>query len=153
MRKTPWWELCGWLGVGVALGIVLGSIILRDARAPFPIPLATAALIGVFAAVLGWLGWDVRKMKKNQRTRLNPLVAARVAALAFSSSRGGAVLTGTFSLLALMYWHSGTSAYVSDQVIAACASAAASLILMAVGRIVESWCRTDSFPDAARDAA
>lgn len=147
MHRTPWWLILGWIGLGVCLGTLVGVFVLRDGSAPFPIPLATSVLILLVAAFIFWGGWQVRRIRKRQPARIGPLAAARVAVLAQSGSRGGALLFGAFAILAVLYNRSGSSDYVTAHVRAAAAAAVASAVLAFVGCLVESWCNVSGDDD------
>lgn len=94
-----------------------------------------------------WGGWQVRRIRKRQPARIGPLAAARVAVLAQSGSRGGALLFGAFAILAVLYNRSGSSDYVTAHVRAAAAAAVASAVLALVGYLVESWCNVSGDDD------
>ncbi len=141
MNRTAWWVLVGWLALGLCLGLLAGELMVN--HAPVAVPMGTGLVLGILAAVLAAVGWQVRRMKVGRPAKMSALGAARVLVLAFACSRGGSVLTGFFGALALVYLKVGGSGFVNAQLWALTVAAVASLVLAGVGLLVEHWCHVD----------
>ena len=145
------------LAFGLGCGLVFCAFTLGGGHAPWPIPLPLGVLILGFSAFLFAWGRRVKAMrekdrpeKKDQRRmrrRISPLQAARVAVLAQACSRCGAWLAGFFGLCAALFWRTGETSYVREQVLAAGLAAASSAVLTWTGWAVERWCIVDSDDD------
>ncbi|MCL2468076.1 MAG: DUF3180 domain-containing protein [Micrococcales bacterium] len=95
----------------------------------------------LIAAVVFALGWTVRQYQHGRRPNLDPVRAARTAALAKAASYTGALLLG---------WYGGQGLYlVTDLVVpgngrravVAALAGAAAIVLAVVGLVVERYCR------------
>lgn len=158
MGLTSIRTLAASLVFGLGCALVFCAFTLDEGRAPWPIPMPLGLVILGFAVVLFAWGRRVKAMGEKdapdkkpdagkQRRRISPLQAARVAVLAQACSRCGAWFTGFLGLCAVLFWRTGETPYVRDQVLAAALGAAASLILAWIGWVVERWCMVDSDDD------
>lgn len=152
MRTVTWWLLLGWFAVGVILGSGMAMFMLRDGREPPPFPVVAAAVPVVVLLILLWWGWQIRRYTAGKPSRLSAVAANRVAALALACSYSGVLLTGLFTLMAMLYWLSGSTEYIRGQVLSVGLTALASLGLAIGGLVVERWCRVDENDDELRGA-
>ena len=142
------------LAFGLGCGLVFCALTLSGGHAPWPIPLPLGVLILGFSAFLFAWGRRVKAMREKDqperkdqrrtRRRISPLQAARVAVLAQACSRCGAWLAG---LCAALFWRTGETSYVREQVLAAGLAAVSSAVLTWTGWVVERWCVVDSDDD------
>lgn len=131
MLLTACVAVAGWVVLSVAVGD--GAMLLQ-------VPTATVAVLVVMTLVLVLLGRPVRRWTRGDRTRrLDPLHAARVAALAVSAAWVGALVGGWYAAQALVVLPllEGTRLSTFGR---ATGAAAASLVLSAAGLMVRTWC-------------
>lgn len=111
--------------------------------------LITVAAVSVLCLALGW---RVRRdREKPPAARMDPLAAARTLVLGQSSGFAGVALAG---------WHAGVAVQVALRAGAeaptvgdAAVQAIGGLVLLAVGLVVERWCRIPPEEDAPDGAA
>ncbi|MBE6484468.1 MAG: DUF3180 domain-containing protein [Actinomycetaceae bacterium] len=140
MRRTPWWMLACCAVVGAALGALL-AIAMFAGRVPLVrLPLLLPVAIAAVAVFLLALGWQVRRRRAGKQSRLSALQCARVAVLAQASSRAGALLAGVVGAFTVACLQDRGSAYLHWQATASLWTAAASLLLVVAGAVVETWC-------------
>lgn len=140
MRLTSWSTLAL-----VALVSALVSWVVLDVAASAGILLTPSAWFTAVFLLLAsaWLlvrGRGVRRMVAGERTRMTPLLAARVVSLAKASSLTGSLLAGWF--VAQLVWASGNAAAPLNReiMVGALIDLGASLVLVGVGMLVEHWC-------------
>lgn len=119
-----------------------------------PVPWTGAAALGLLAAAL--LIWALLVRPRIRRAEgaepLDPLVAARTAALAMAASRTGAVVGGAYAGIAVLFAGLWSQPAGRERVIIAAAAVAASVALIAVALWLERICRLPD-PPADADAA
>lgn len=141
-----------WTVVAVAVAVLLGW--LAGLAAPSlgwgaPVVgrsgLITVTAVSVLCLVLGW---RVRRdREKPPAARMDPIAAARTLVFGQAAGFAGAALAG---------WHAGVALQVAARAGAgaptvreAALQAAGGLVLLAVGLVVERWCRIPPEGDAA----
>lgn len=141
MQRTRWQTLT-LLAVGVAAVTWLGfSVLAGRGGLPPQVPWLVAAVEVLIACVVFSMGWAVRQFLRGKRPTLDPIRAARTAVLAKASCYTGALLAG---------WYGGqTVVLVTDlathgnggRAVAAGIATVGALVLVAVGLVVEWFCR------------
>lgn len=112
-----------------------------------PVPLLSCVVVLLIAGAVLSLGWSVRQYTRGKRPGMDVLVAARTVVLAKASAYTGALLTGWYaghSLLALgdLQIEARRDLAVSGAVATVC-----TLLLIAVGLLVERWCEVPGDDD------
>ena len=149
MHRTRWQTLA-LLAVATALVVALLLRVLASRGfAPPPVPLLVAAVLLVIAGVVLSMGWAVRQYQRGKRPTLDPDRAARTAILAKASAITGALLTGWYGGQILVVAGDLDIASQRERAVAAAVAAVCSLILAAVGLVVEWFC---SVPPPSDDA-
>lgn len=134
---------------GLRIGIRDGSIT-RLPSLPWSLPAAIALVAaGVLAAAFGLRG---RLTGRRGAKPVDPLHAARMAVLAKACSHGGAVLAGVYAGLAGWVLPDLAPSARRVQFVMAVFSAAASVLLVVAGLVLERICRLPDPPEAERDA-
>jgi hypothetical protein len=137
--------------VSAAVGWGVARLVDAYANRTLPVPW-TAALVMVvlaFALLLWARSTRARLQRRDGTTPLDPLVAARTAALAMAGSRTGALVAGFYLGVAVSLAGSWGIAYVRDQVVAALVTVLCSVAVVAVALWLERICRVPpSSPDA-----
>ena len=139
--------LVGWLAAGVILGSGISMVILRGGGDPPHFPMACAFVLLVELVLLLWCGRQVRRFTSRQSSRVSAVTASRVAAFALAACYSGMLLLGLFAMLVMLYWTSGSTEYIRDQVLSVGLAALASFGLVIGGLVVERWCRLDDSGD------
>lgn len=138
-----------------AVGWLLVAAVDALAQRLVQVPWAAAVALGLMAFAL--LVWTLlarpRLLRKPGRPPLNPLVAARTAALAMAASRTGAGVFGFYAGVALGQLHAWDTPAGRDYVLAAAAAAIASLLLAGIALWLESLCRLRGDDDEGDAAA
>ncbi|MGG5172496.1 DUF3180 domain-containing protein [Pseudarthrobacter sp. J1738] len=148
------------VAIAGALAVVAWVVSLMAAKYSFStplLPLSALITVGVIAALTLILGLRILRWKNNpSKTRLDPILAARTLLLAQAAAYAGAVLFG---------WHAGIVldqlrflAYSSGQanVWSGLIMAGGGLVMVAVGLVVERFCRVppeDDTPSGGGDAS
>lgn len=140
MQRTSWSTL-GIIAVGTAGGsyIVLGA--LESSGTIVPVSGLSWLAILLIAVVVLMLGLSVRRLTEGKSTRLDAIRAARVAMLAKASSLAGTALAGYHGAQTLIAWTNISAPALRDHAVVAGAAAVACVVLVAVGMLVEHWCR------------
>lgn len=108
-----------------------------------PVPWTATVVMGVLAlALLLWaLGTRSRLSGRPGTRPMDPIVAARTAALAMAGSRTGAIVSGFYLGVALGLAPGWDVEYVRTQAIAAGVTSVVSLLVVAVSLWLERICR------------
>jgi hypothetical protein len=114
------------------------------------VPMAAGVALALVALAL--LAWGLLAKPRLQRASgkapMDPIVAARTAALALAASRTGAVVLGFYLGVAIALVPSLSTPAGREYAAAAVGAAVASLLLTVVGLWVESICRLPDDPDS-----
>lgn len=141
VRTRAWMLAVIWLPIAVGTFFILLSIFRRGWSIPRAMFEPGIPLI-VLAVALIWLGSAVKRLKAREKTWITPIGAARVAAGALASSRGGALLGGYFTgHLALVLLHLENEA-VAVHLWADVFSLACATFVMVAALWAESCCAT-----------
>lgn len=136
------------------LGWLLVAAIDQLAGRLLQVPLSAAGALALMALAL--LIWGLlarpRLERRPGREPLNPIVAARTAALAMAASRTGAGVGGFYLGVAIGMVPSLSAPAGREYAVAAVAAAVASVGLAAVGLWVESICRLRGDDDSGGPA-
>lgn len=141
IRRTHW---------QLVLGLVLGSagiswVVLEWwvslGRTPVPVSGAVAAVIVAFAVVLFALGRSVRRYVLGRSHTMTPLRAFRVLVLAKASVIAGAVQVGFFAANTVVVLGYSEAPGAQRLALTSGAAAAACVLLVVVGLVVEWFCR------------
>lgn len=110
----------------------------------YPLPALWIPLPPVLAAlVLLALGWQVRQLRDHKPSSIRPASAPVVAAAAKAGSVVGALVSGYYlGFLPLLATEAGLPGLLS-LVLRSLLCAAGYVALMAVGMVVERWCRIE----------
>ncbi|ABS02032.1 hypothetical protein FHR75_001605 [Kineococcus radiotolerans] len=102
----------------------------------------TTLTIALCVAVVLGVGWPVRQWVNGDKARrIDALRAARTAALAKAASVAGALLAGLFTGWFVHYLPTAGIAARRSELVAAAVDVVVSVLLLAVGLVVERWCR------------
>ena len=112
------------------------------------VPLFAPAGIFLLVSALGvWaLMVKARLNPENKNLHIDPIVAARSAALAMASSRVGSIATGTYLGIFLVNYFQRDHGVVSDRLLATGLAAIAGLLLVIVALWLEKMCQIKEPP-------
>ena len=140
-----------------AIGWSLGQLWPTWFAQGIPVPVGSAvAMVLVTISLLAWTLMTRARLKPgSQAPRLNPLVAARTAALAMSASRVGSLVFGFYAGVALSSIAAVNSPAASNRIIISSVAAGASLITAAIALWLERICQLPEPPNNsdARDGS
>jgi len=143
MTPTRLRTLAAIAAITLALGWLLVAVVDQFWGRLLQVPWTAAAALAMMA--LSLLIWALlarpRLQRKPGRAPMNPIVAARTAALSMAASRTGAGVLGFYTGVAIGLIPSLQTPAGRDYAIAAAAAAVASLLLVIVGLWLESLCR------------
>jgi len=114
-----------------------------------PVPSTTAVALWLLAAALLFWALLVRpRLRHDPHSRpLDPLVAARTAALAMAASRTGAIVGGVYFGIAVAFASRWGQPVGRERVITAIVAVVASIAVVAIGLWLERMCRLPDEPD------
>jgi hypothetical protein len=137
--------------LATAFGWALTRAIDAFATASLPVPWSAPIVMAVLALtlVLWTRGTRDRLARKPGTKPMEPLVAARSAALAMAASRTGAVVAGLYTGIALGLAPSWGIAYAQQRVLVCVATVVASVLVVLAGLWLERVCRIP--PDSSDD--
>jgi len=128
---------------GGVLVVGWGGLALLSRRGTYlaPVPWAVTILLLILAAVVLWAARAVRAYLRGDRPNLDPLRAARTAALAKAAAVAGALLVGWYGAQVLLALQEIAFEPQQDRALAAGAACAAAVVLTAAGLVGEGHCR------------
>ena len=134
--------------LSAAAGWGLSSVFEAVIGRYLPVPWTAAAALGLLAAALLIWALLVRpRLRHDPHSRpLDPIVAARTAALAMAASRTGAIAGGVYVGIALSFVGRWAQDAGRERVVSAGAAVVASLVLIAVALWLERLCRLPDPP-------
>ncbi len=122
------------------VGALVSTIIVTSGGTPVVVtPFLPVALV-VLALGLLYAGLAVRRMRARKRTWMTPIVAMRTAVAARSVSLGGSAILGLLVGVAAIGVTRLEAGSMEMSAVTAGLGALASLILVAIGILVERWC-------------
>ncbi len=129
----------------VLVGVTLvGAVVLRalEAQGVRLAPVAWVEYVAILAlaALIFWMGWQVRAYQKGKKPNLDPLRAARTFVLAKAASLTGAILAGRYLAAVLDVVGDLDIESQRRRAIAAGIATLCSLALTVVGLVVEKFC-------------
>ena len=151
MRPTRL-RLLGALAVlSATFGWALVRVVDAYSTSSIPIPWTAPVAMGILALGLAlWTrGTRDRLARKPGTTRMDPLVAARSAALAMAAARTGALVGGLDAGIAIGLVPGWGASYAKERVILAAVTVAASVLVVLAGLWLERVCRLP--PDSSED--
>lgn len=130
--------------IGFAV-VFVGLQFAQNQAVNIPAPAIIPVLLVGFAAVVGWLGWRVRQFIRG-KTSMEPIAAARVAALAVTAAYVGALTTGVglAEVLAVVDRIDAPAAR-GDATVGA-STIIASAVLIATALLIQRWCEIPDDP-------
>jgi len=141
MSATRWPSLAlAALGAGV-LGWVVWRAVLGQGGSPPEVPWSVTAVLVLIAGIVLWLGLAVRAYQRGDKPDLDPIGAARTAALAKAASFAGSLLTGWYGAQVLVLLADLANEPMRRGALSAGAATLAAVVLAVVGMIVERFCR------------
>lgn len=140
MRRTPVLRVVAIAVLATAVAAAVLRIVESRGGTLLPVPALAWVVIGVIAAVVGALGWNVRQYTTGRRPELDMLMAARTVVLASASAYTGALLTGWYAAQVLVVAGDFELAARRDVAISAAIAVVAAVVLAVVGLVVERWC-------------
>jgi hypothetical protein len=142
VTPTRWTTPVGVAVVTAVLGFALvGPLEMMGLRLT-QLPWTAVAAVLLLAVVVLVLGWPVRRWTRGHRDRpLDPLRAARTAALGQASALAGAALVGWYVGQVLHLLPDVAFPLPRASVVNLGVAAGASALLLVAGLVVERWCR------------
>lgn len=147
MKPLQWGPMFGLFLGGGALGLGISAILIGLGRHPLGITGWLGAFFGLIAVVLWYMGNQVRRLKSGSDTRMTPLQAARVAAMARSIAINGAWFSGFLVAVSAVGFTRVWAPAMLSSAIGAGSAAVGALAMTAVAWVVERWCVDDSDSD------
>jgi len=152
VRPTSWRDLLVVVAIGAALGFAVMRILgATDGAVPRPplLALVTVVILGV-AAVASSFVLRPRLQRVPGHRPIPPLVATRIVALAFATSRAGAAVAGFclgWLLAALASSEGLQTTFAKQRALLAGLTALAGLLLLVGGLLLERACRLPPIDD------
>ena len=157
MSATRWQALVlAGLGAGVVSWLLWRTVESQGGLPP-QVPWSVTAVLLALAGIVLWLGLAVRAYQRGKRPDLDPIRAARTAALAKASAFAGALRGGWSGAQLLVLLANLVNEPLRLGALSAGAATLAALVLAVVGLVVERFCRlpppeegerADSSPEA-----
>jgi hypothetical protein len=150
MRRTPIGSLIAVLvAVAVVGWLALRALEARSVYLPVVPWVVDVAILGL-AGLVFWAGWAVRSYQKGKRPSLDGLRAARTLVLAKAAALTGALLGGWYLAQVLVVLGDLAIEPRRDRAVAAGIAVLCSVVLAAVGLVVEKFCE---LPPSDKDRA
>lgn len=133
------------IALAVVAGVtffVLFSLWVSSGASPIGIPGLLFLVPVAIGVAVAWQGWLVRGYKLARRP-MDPIHAARIWVLAQATSRAGALMTGGAGGIALAYWWTGPTSFLTAQAVNAGLAAGGSLVMTVLALVAERWCMID----------
>jgi hypothetical protein len=156
MTPTRGRLLLALLVIGAAVGWGTATLVDAWSGQSLPVPWTAPVVMGVLAlALFLWArGVRARLAGRPGTTPMNPLVAARSAALAMAASRVGALVAGFYAGVAIALLPSWQVAYIRQLVLVCAGTVVLSGLFVLAGLFLERVCRIPpgSLDDPADDS-
>lgn len=150
MTATRWQALVlALLGAGV-VGWFVWRRIVDGGGLPPQVPWSVTGVLLLLAGIVLWLGLAVRQYQRGKRPDLDPVRAARTAALGKAAAFTGALLAGWYGAQLLVLLADLANEPLRAGALAAGGATLASLVLGVVGFVVERFCRLPPPEDGER---
>lgn len=144
MKPVSWPLVIGVAVIATIVGAVLSGTLVVLGHNPLILTPWLALFFLVVAGFLLWGGIGVKRLKTGAPTRISPLQAARIAALARSSLINGAGFTGFLAGTALIGVMRLWAPAMLSASLGSGVAALGALLLTVIAAIVEHWCIDDS---------
>ena len=135
--------------VAAAVGWSLVELMQGQSGRVLPVPWLAAVTMWVFA--LGLLAWTVvarpRLLRRPGHRRLDPIVAARTAALAMAASRTGALVLGAYAGIGLGALSARQTPAGQQSLLASLATVVGALAVIVIALWLERLCRLPADDD------
>jgi len=143
LQKTKVSLLVAVCALSVAIGWSIAKLWPAWTSTQFAVPALTPIVLwGLFAFLLAWTLMVRANLKKvAQANKLDPLVAARSAALALSSSRAGSIAAGFYSGVLLLNVLTLDTPASRRCVLITSVTVVAALLVIMIGLWLERLCR------------
>lgn len=151
MRRTPWTRLALVALATAAAALVLLRLVESRGGTVLPVPVLSAVVLTLLAAVVLVLGWQVRQVREGRRKGADPIVAARTVVLATAAAHTGALLTGWYAAHVLLVVGDLAIDARRDVAVSAGVAGGGALLLLVAGLVAERWCEIRDRDDDDRD--
>lgn len=151
MRRTPWSRLLLVALATAAVALVVLRLVESRGGTVLPVPVLSAVVLALLAAVVLVLGWQVRLVREGRRRDADPIVAARTVVLATASAHTGALLAGWYAAHALLVVGDLGIDARRDVAVSAGVAGAGAVLLVVAGLVAERWCEIRDRDDEDRD--
>jgi hypothetical protein len=157
MTATRWRDLVGPFVIAAAVGFVVLRVIGAISGTVPNVPRSAVITVLILALVLGVTTLVVRPrlLRRPGREPMQPLTAGRVVALAFASSRAGAVIAGFFLGWVAAGWlvDAWNTPFARERVINGAVAVIGGAAIAAIGVVLERACRVPPAKDDAGDGS
>ena len=140
MRRTPWTRLLLVALVTAAVALLVLRLVESRGGTVLAVPVLSAVVLALLAAVVLVLGWQVRQVREGRRRGTDPIVAARTVVLATASAHTGALLTGWYAAHALLVVGDLAIDARREVAVSAAVAGGGALLLVVAGLVAERWC-------------
>lgn len=153
VRPTSWRTLLALALLAAAVGWAVTQLVDHYADRTLPVPLTMPVVLTLLALALAlWARGTRARLAGRPGTRpLDPIVAARSAALAMAASRTGSLVCGFYVGVVLALLPDWGFETVRQKAVVALASAVTALLVVAAGLWLERVCRLPDDPTPADD--
>lgn len=153
MRPTSWRSLVALAVLAAAVGWAATRLVDHFADRTIPVPVTMPVVMTVLALALAlWARGTKARLAGRSGTRpLDPIVAARSAALAMAASRTGALVCGFYAGVVLALLPDWGYESARQRGVVAIAASVTALLVVAAGLWLERVCRLPDDPAPADD--
>ena len=148
LQVTSWWTLAALFVVTTVSVAALATAGVHLAWSPIIVPFWLFLVPLFLGAAVLWQAWLVRLYRKGRRN-IDQLWAARIWLLTQATSRAGAILAGGGAGVAIAYFSSGPTAFLSEQAINASIAGFAAVLMVVAAMVGERWCAYDDMEPEA----
>ena len=151
MRPTRLRLLAAMLVISAAVGWGVATLVDAYADSPLPVPWTAALVMFLLALALAlWARGTRARLAGAAGTKpMDPLVAARSAALAMAASRTGAIVAGFYSGAAIAFVPSWAAASARERILIALVTVLGAVLVVVAALWLERVCRVP--PDSSDD--